>query len=78
MPLFVALVVSYMLKDRIKEFARYYFAHKLGSRYFDHKIRMKFNQNEMGWAKESIDFISGRKVPQEISNARGRSSTIEA
>ena len=28
-PVFVALVISYMLKDRIKELARYYFAHKL-------------------------------------------------
>jgi hypothetical protein len=37
MPLFVALVVSYMLKDRIKELFRYYFASHLGHRYFDHK-----------------------------------------
>jgi len=28
MPFFVALVVSYMLKDRIKDLMRYYFAHK--------------------------------------------------
>jgi len=78
MPLFVALVVSYMLKDRIKEFARYYFAHQLGSRYFDHNIRIRFNQQMMGWVKESIGFVSGNKVPGDILKARGRSSIFEA
>jgi hypothetical protein len=40
MPFFVALVVSYMLKDRIKELGRYYFAHKLGKNYYDHKTKL--------------------------------------
>ncbi len=72
MPLFVALVVSYMLKDRIKDFARYYFAHKLGSRYFDHKIKMKIRHQPIGWERESMDFISPNKVPAEISKTRNR------
>ncbi|MBE2230719.1 MAG: hypothetical protein IAE96_08755 [Chitinophagaceae bacterium] len=72
MPLFVALVVSYMLKDRIKDFARYYFAHKLGSRYFDHKIKMKIRHQPIGWERESMDFISPNKVPPEISKTRNR------
>ena len=38
MPLFAALVVSYMLKDRIKDLMRFYFAHKLGPKYYDNKI----------------------------------------
>jgi len=78
MPLFVALVVSYMLKDRLKDFVRHYFAHKMGSRYFDNKITMSINQQNIGWSKESIDFISERKVPAEIVKVRDRSSILEA
>lgn len=78
MPLFVALVISYMLKDRIKEFTRYYFAHKMGSHYFDHKAVMTINQTDIGWAKESMDFISSKKLPPEIIKARNCTSIIEA
>lgn len=77
MPLFVALVVSYMLKDRIKDFARYYFAHKMGSRYYDHKISMNINRKDIGWAKESMDFISINKVPDSITKCRNNAEFFE-
>ena len=78
MPLFVALVVSYMLKDRIKEMTRFYFAHKMGSRYFDHKATMHINQTDIGWAKESMDFVAETKLPEEIVVTRNCTSIIEA
>lgn len=78
MPFFVALVVSYMLKDRIKELGRYYFAHKLGRRYFDHKTKIKLNDMQVGWSKEAMDFIPEEKVPQEIIRLRGRSTILGA
>jgi hypothetical protein len=78
MPMFVALVVSYMLKDRIKELSRFYFAHKLNKRYFDHKIDISTHDNEIGWVKESMDFISERNVPFEVLQKRDRSSILEA
>ncbi|MFA7494042.1 MAG: hypothetical protein WCZ43_11085 [Proteiniphilum sp.] len=40
MPLFIALAVSYMLKGRIKELMRSYFAHKRLNRYFDNKTKI--------------------------------------
>ena len=78
MPFFVALVVSYMLKDRIKELARYYFAHKLGNRYFDHKTSISLKNNDIGWSKEAMDFITESKVPQEVLRYRNRSAILEA
>ncbi|MEI7830779.1 MAG: hypothetical protein WCI31_13465 [Prolixibacteraceae bacterium] len=78
MPMFVALVVSYMLKDRIKELTRFYFAHKFNKRYFDHKIKISANNDEIGWVKESMDFISEQNVPPEVLNKRDRSSLLEA
>ena len=78
MPVFVALVVSYMMKDRIKELMRFYFAHKLNKRYFDHKIKISSHNCEIGWVRESMDFITEQNVPFEVLQKRDRSSILEA
>lgn len=77
-PLFVALVVSYMLKDRIKDLARYYFAHRLGRKYFDNKAVINIKEQPVGWLKEGMDFITDDKVPAEVLEIRGRSPLLEA
>ena len=78
MPFFVALVISYMLKDRIKELGRYYFAHKLGRRYFDYKTHVSLNNNHIGYMKEAMDFVPEAKVPQDVLKVRDRSAILEA
>lgn len=77
-PLFVVLVVSYMLKDRIKDLMRYYFAHRLGNKYFDNKAEVKIHDRSVGVIKEGVDFISEHKTPREVMELRGRSSLVEA
>ncbi len=78
MPFFVALVVSYMLKDRIKELTRYYFAHKLGRRFFDHRTDITLSDHKIGWSKESMVFVPENKVPAEVIKVRNRSAILEA
>lgn len=78
MPFFVALVVGYMLKDRIKELGRYFFAHRLSKRYFDNKTTISVKNNPIGWIKEACDFITEDKVPEEVINMRARSDLLEA
>lgn len=78
MPLFVALVVSYMLKDRIKEIMRYWFAHKLKDKYFDNKISVSIKGRPIGWIKEGFDFIAEEKVPPQVMEIRSRSSLLQA
>jgi hypothetical protein len=78
MPFFVALVVSYMLKDRIKDLSRYYFAYRLGRSYFDHKTKISLKEKEIGWSKEAMDFITNDKVPVEVLKIRDRSAILEA
>ncbi|MDD4385351.1 MAG: hypothetical protein PHD06_09265 [Bacteroidales bacterium] len=78
MPFFVALVVGYMLKDRIKELGRYYFSYKLGRSYFDHKTKISLKGTHIGWSKESVDFITEDKVPDEVLKLRDRSAILEA
>ncbi|MBE6216791.1 MAG: hypothetical protein E7124_01970 [Bacteroidales bacterium] len=76
-PLFIVLVVSYMLKDRIKDLLRYYFAHKLGNKYYDKKATITIGKNRVGVIKEGFDFISIDKTPSEVLKLRGRASSVE-
>ena len=78
MPLFVALVVSYMLKDRIKDLMRYYFAHKLKERYFDNKTEISLGESMIGWSKEGFDYIKDEQVPEKIMSIRCRTPLLEA
>ncbi len=76
--LFFALVVSYMFKDRIKELMRYYFAHRLKQKYFDNKTTVSIHDEEIGWIKEGVDFITDDKAPREVMEIRSRSPLLEA
>jgi len=78
MPFFVALVVSYMLKDRIKELGRYYFAHKLSRSYFDLKTKISLKNTNIGWSKEAMDFVEEERIPGEVRKMRQRSPILEA
>ena len=76
-PLFIVLVVSYMLKDRIKDLLRYYFAHKLGNKYYDKKAVIAIGKNRVGEIKEGFDFISEDKTPAEVLKMREKASFVE-
>ncbi len=78
LPLFVALVISYAFKDRIKETMRYYFSSQLDKRYFDSKRKLEILQQEIGWTKESFDFASEVKVPDKVMSLRKRTPLVEA
>ncbi|WP_165042506.1 hypothetical protein [Dysgonomonas sp. ZJ709] len=76
--LFVVLVISYMLKDRIKDLMRYYFSSELSKKYFDTKLKLSIRKQEIGWLKESFDFVEESKVSSEVLNMRNRSPLVEA
>lgn len=69
-PLFIALIISYMLKDRIKELTRYYFSHKVGSKYFDNKADIRYKDTKLGELKEGMDFVKRDKIPREVMDLR--------
>jgi len=77
-PLFFALVLSYAFKDRIKDLMRYYFSTQLGKKYFDTKRELEIRKQNIGWIKESFDFVSENKVPAEVLNLRKRTPLVEA
>jgi hypothetical protein len=78
MPLFVALILSYMLKDRIKELMRFYFAHRLGQKYFDNKTILSIKNQTIGSVREGFDFIGEKQMPTEVRDIRGRTHLVEA
>ena len=71
--IFIILVIAYMLKDRLKEIMRSLFAYQLKGKYFDNKTVISIKNNETGWEKEGVDFITADKTPQEVLNIRNRS-----
>lgn len=75
-PLFFALIFSYMIKDRIKELSRYWFVHKLGRKYYDNKSTVSMKGAQVGEIKEGVDFIDYSKVPQEVLELRSRNSLM--
>lgn len=72
-PLFIALIISYMLKDRIKELTRFYFSHKVGSKYYDNKAEISHKDQKIGFLKEGMDFVKSDKVPGEVMELRSKS-----
>ncbi len=78
MPFFMALVVSYMLKDRIKELMRFYFAQKMSSRYYDNKTTISIKEKEIGFTKEGFDFIQESNITRDVIRVRNRIPLIEA
>ena len=78
MPVFVALVISYIFKDRIKELLRIYFSRKVSNRLFDHKTNLYIGSgHHIGVCRESVDFIEEKQVPEDIRRARNKAHLTE-
>lgn len=75
-PLFFALIFSYMIKDRIKELSRYWFVHKLSAHYFDNKSKIFVKGKVVGMMKEGLDFISSSRTPGVVMELRNRNSVL--
>lgn len=73
MIIFMVLVVAYMFKDRIKEIVRNQFAYQLKQKYFDQKNKLDFQDHNIGYIKEGMDFINDEKTPPEALRRRNRS-----
>ncbi len=76
LPFFIALVISYMFKDRIKDLIRNYFANRLGSRFYDYIIHIRVNNRKLGWCKEGFDFVSSQKISRHVQEKRARKSPL--
>jgi len=71
-PAFVALIVGYMFKDRIKEAGRALFAGRLQANLFDRRINIRTLDGayELATLREKITFMKERQIPPEVRSAR--------
>ena len=74
LPFFIALVIGYMFKDRIKEISRIVFARRLERYLFDRRItiRTQDGQHRLGILREKVRFIKENEVPLSVIRARNR------
>lgn len=74
LPFFIALVIGYMFKDRIKEISRIVFARRLERYLFDRRItiRTQNGQHRLGVLREKVRFIKESEVPLSVIRARNR------
>ena len=78
LPFFIALVIGYMFKDRIKELVRIYFSKKHQKVFYDFKTKI-FSQNKkkIGSLKESFNFVRHSHLPPEILKVRNNMRATE-
>ena len=76
MEFFIALVISYMFKDRIKDLIHNYFANRMGSRFHDYVTTIRVNANKIGRVKEGFDFVSPAEVSRQVKKIRARKSLL--
>lgn len=71
-PAFVALIVGYMFKDRIKQLGQTLFAGKLQSNLFDRRINVKTldGKYKLATLREKITFMKESDLSQEVRSAR--------
>ena len=72
LPFLIALVVSYMFKDRLKDWLRLFFAKRLSNKVFDARTDFSIKGKHIGWSKDSVDFIDLNKVLPEVMHVRDR------
>jgi len=72
MPLFVALVISYMLKDRMKELMKFYFSGRLHRFFFDYKAKIHISNDVVGWIRDGMMFVKDKQVPKKVMRMRNR------
>ncbi len=72
LPAFVALIVGYMFKDRIKQLGQTLFAGKLQANLFDRRIHIKTldGKYKLATLREKITFMRESEISDEVRAAR--------
>lgn len=77
-PVFFALVVSYIFKDRIKERMRLYLSRKAARWLFDRRATLYAGTGDrIGICEESVDFLEAGMVPAAVTTVRNRTHMTE-
>lgn len=74
--LFILLVASYMLKDRLKDVFRDLFSKSIGAHFYDRGVKVydPRHKQKMAYVKERVAFSDINKLPLPIRKMRSRGS----
>ncbi len=73
LPVFIALVVGYMFKDRIKESGRTFSSRLLNRHLYDYRttIETQDDQRQLGHVREKVAYVQPALLPRAVQAARG-------
>jgi hypothetical protein len=76
-PFVVALVISYVFKDRIKEWLRTYFNRQFSRWLWDFSVTIRDPENDgvVGRCREVVAFVDTKSVPRAVLDARHADAT---
>ncbi len=71
-PFVVALVISYVFKDRIKEWLRTYFNRQFSRWLWDYSVTIRDPEDDtvVGRCRETFNFVEAADVPRKVYDAR--------
>ncbi|MDZ7794453.1 MAG: hypothetical protein U5P10_12415 [Spirochaetia bacterium] len=74
--LFILLIASYMLKDRLKDVFRDLFSKSIGAHFYDRGVKVydPRHKQKMAYIKERVAFSDINKLPLQIRKMRSRGS----
>ena len=68
LPFIIAIVLIYALKDRIKDWVKYFYSNHLKKYFFDSRIWLQQKGEPLGLLKEGFLFVRNSKAHQEIGH----------
>jgi hypothetical protein len=78
MPFFIALVISYMFKDRIKELTRIALKNIFSKRLYDYRTKLYLDEkHKLGIIRTGFSFVKEEELPKEIVRLRKKNRTKE-
>ena len=79
LPFFIALVVGYMFKDRIKWSISLLFVSRASSFFYDYKVKIKDPENNIiGEIKENFTFVPFNKLGAKVKKHRFKNRLLDA
>jgi hypothetical protein len=77
-PTFILLVLSYIFKDRIKDWLKLYFARRIDLKYYDYKTDiLDSKENVIAHLKDKMNFINEDQLPEKITDIRNKNELSE-
>ena len=77
LPVLIAIVLIYALKDRIKDWVKYFYSNHLKKYLFDSRTWLQQKGEPLGLLKEGFLFVRNKKVYQEIGHLLKRDTLAQ-